>query len=189
MMQITEDVFKIEAFGNVYLILKPTPFVIDSSAPNYKEEIKKEISKIIPLSKIKGVLLTHLHYDHAGNIDLFKNALIYASQREINDFLKNPSDFFFGHDYKKTLRLIKDAKPLPKEIFGLKVINVMGHTRGSVAFLDEQRHLLFSGDTLFYDGFGRIDLPTSVPEKMHDSVMLLKDLIKEKHLDLMPGHG
>jgi len=79
---------------------------------------------------------------------------------------------------------------LPNEIVGLKIVRVPGHTRGSVAFLDEKRKLLFSGDTLFTnDIIGRTDLPNSIPEKMDESVAKLVKMIEDDKLLLCPGHG
>lgn len=37
----------------------------------------------ISASDIKDVLITHLHYDHAGNLDLFPNACIHVQEREV----------------------------------------------------------------------------------------------------------
>ena len=41
----------------------------------------------------------------------------------------------------------------------LTVLHTPGHTEGSVCLLDRDEGLLFSGDTLFAGGWGRVDLP------------------------------
>ena len=41
----------------------------------------------------------------------------------------------------------------------LKVLFTPGHAPGHVCFYDEKDGLVFSGDTLFYRGVGRWDLP------------------------------
>jgi len=189
-MKIAEDVYKIKGDGNVYLILKPVPTIIDTSDQANSEYIKSEIEKIVPLNEIKIVLLTHLHYDHAGNVDIFPNAEFYADVREIEDYKNNSENFFFSDISKNTDEILKaKLKPLPKEIAKLEVIRVPGHTGGGVAFLDEKRKLLFSGDTIFARGIvGRTDLPNSIPEKMEDSVKKLIKKIKENKLLLCPGH-
>lgn len=188
-MEITDNVYKIIGNGNVYLILHPTPTIIDTGDKANSEYIKSEIEKIISLDKIKIVLLTHLHYDHAGNVDIFSNAEFYADAVEIKSYKDNPANFFFGKVPRK-VRKILDEKltPLPKKISGLEVIKVPGHTKGSVAFLDKKRKLLFSGDTLFANGIGRTDFSNSVPEKMQDSVEKLIKEIKKHTLKLCAGH-
>jgi glyoxylase-like metal-dependent hydrolase (beta-lactamase superfamily II) len=188
-MKIKEDVYKIVGNCNVYLILKPTPTIIETSDQIDSKYIKSEIEKIISLDKIKNVLLTHLHYDHAGNVELFPNAKFYASIEEIENYKKSFEDFFFNSISKKTDEILKNKLlPLPKIVSELKVINCPGHTRGSVAFLDEKRKILFSGDTIFNNGIGRTDFKNSVSNKMEKSVEKLIKEIKDKNLMLCPGH-
>ena len=164
-MKISKDVYKISGDGNIYLIMKPTPTLIDTSDQVDSQYIKSEIEKIIPLNEIKNVLLTHLHYDHAGNVELFPNAKFYASKEEIENYKNSPKDFFFHDISAKTDEILRTKLiELPEEIAELKVIKVPGHTKGSVAFLDEKRKLLFSGDTIFNNGIGRTDFDNSLPE-------------------------
>lgn len=40
-----------------------------------------------------------------------------------------------------------------------KVLHLPGHTPGSVGYFDEEKGILFTGDTLFAGGVGRTDLP------------------------------
>lgn len=187
--KITKDVYKIPGNSNVYIILKPEVFIIDASDRVDSEYIKTEIEKVIPLEEVKKVLLTHLHYDHCGNTDLFPNAQVYASKIELENFKQSPDDFFVHDISEKTREMILNAKELPNEILGLKVINVPGHTRGSVAFLDEKRKILFSGDTLFHNGVGRTDFKNSVPEEMKESVDKLIKLVRNDGYMLCSGHN
>ncbi|MFH1521881.1 MAG: MBL fold metallo-hydrolase [archaeon] len=189
-MKIADNVYKIKSNGNVYVILKPVPIVVDTSDQANSEYIKSEIEKIIPLSEIKIVLLTHLHYDHVGNVELFPNAKIYADDDDIEDCRYDSREFNFYVSEEVDEILKKELISLPVEIGGLKVIRVPGHTRGSVAFLDEERKLLFSGDTLFASGIiGRTDFLNSVPEKMNESIGRLIGMVEDGKLLLCPGHG
>ena len=45
----------------------------------------------------------------------------------------------------------------------LRVMHTPGHTEGSVCLLAEDEGLLYSGDTLFAGGWGRVDLPGGDP--------------------------
>jgi len=186
-MEICEDVYEIKGDGNVYVILKPEVVVIDTSDAVDILQIKSEIEKIVPVEAVKKVLLTHLHYDHAGNVDMFPNAEVYASKAAIENYKSSAKDFFFHDISAKGDDMLRNAKMLPDEINGLKVLKVPGHTRGSVAYLDEKRKLLFSGDTLFRDCTGRIDLPNSIPGDMDASVEKLKGYLSEGYR-LCPGH-
>ncbi|TME84988.1 MAG: MBL fold metallo-hydrolase [Chloroflexi bacterium] len=52
----------------------------------------------------------------------------------------------------------------------LAVLHTPGHTEGSVCLLDPDGGLLFSGDTLFANGWGRVDLPGGSAEQMAASI-------------------
>tara|TARA_Y100000310_G_scaffold337740_1_gene425589 strand:- start:4473 stop:5048 length:576 start_codon:yes stop_codon:yes gene_type:complete len=188
-MEIAKDTYKIKGYANIYLILKPIPTLIDSGNSKQRKRIIKEIEKIIPIENIKRVILTHLHYDHSGNLDLFKNAEIYVSKEELEDYKKNPE--FFSHiPFSKEVQdtLLNKAKNLPKNFLGIEVIKVPGHTKGSVCFMDKKRKLIYTGDTLFCIGIGRTDLPNSEPKKIKYSLEKIIKLIDKYDLELCPSH-
>ena len=72
-----------------------------------------------------------------------------------------------------------------KDFDGFKIIPAPGHSRGSVVIFYEKEGVLFSGDTLFNNGYGRIDLPTSDPEKMDGTLEMVMGI---KYKKLAPGH-
>jgi hydroxyacylglutathione hydrolase len=179
--KITNDIYKLNVDSNVYLI-KNQNIIIDTGPKNYKDEVKQELSKITDLKKIKKVIFTHLHADHMGNFDLFPNAEFFTSKQEIEDFKKNKIGAIL--DPLLAVKFKVNLKPL-KELQGFKVINTPGHTKGSICLFYEKEKLLFSGDTLFNNGIGRTDLPTSEESKMEDSLNKLKKL---DYKLLCPGH-
>jgi glyoxylase-like metal-dependent hydrolase (beta-lactamase superfamily II) len=69
----------------------------------------------------------------------------------------------------------------------LRVLHTPGHTEGSVCLLAEDEGLLYSGDTLFAAGWGRVDLPGGDPEAMVDSIARLATL--DDGTAVFPGHG
>jgi glyoxylase-like metal-dependent hydrolase (beta-lactamase superfamily II) len=69
----------------------------------------------------------------------------------------------------------------------LRVLHTPGHTEGSVCLLAEDEGLLYSGDTLFAGGWGRVDLPGGDPSLMVSSIARLAGL--EDHIGVFPGHG
>ena len=69
----------------------------------------------------------------------------------------------------------------------LRVLHTPGHTEGSVCLLAEDEGLLYSGDTLFAGGWGRVDLPGGDPAEMAASIARLAGL--EDHIGVFPGHG
>jgi N-acyl homoserine lactone hydrolase len=91
-----------------------------------KENLKPEDIDIL--------ILTQLHFDHALNARLFKNATVYVQKKEY-DFMNNPHPMMAGlynPEFIEGLKLeIIDGE---KEIVpGVEVIPVPGHTVGTQA--------------------------------------------------------
>ena len=67
----------------------------------------------------------------------------------------------------------------------VEFLHTPGHTPGSQCF--RIRNTLVSGDTLFIQGCGRVDLPGSDPDSMYESLKRLASLPDETVL--LPGHN
>ena len=67
----------------------------------------------------------------------------------------------------------------------VEFLHTPGHTPGSQCFMVKQT--LVSGDTLFIDGCGRVDLPGSSSEDMFHSLQKLATLPDDTLL--LPGHN
>ena len=69
----------------------------------------------------------------------------------------------------------------------LDVLHTPGHTEGSVCLVSHEAGIVFSGDTLFAAGWGRVDLPGGDPRAMAESLARLATL--PDGLRVLPGHG
>lgn len=178
--RVAPGVWKIAANSNIYLLQLDEFIIIDAGDKQFHDEIEKDIKTIIDPSEIRTVLLTHLHYDHTGNLDLFPNATIYAHPSAIRSYKESPFESVLGELPPLNL------EPFPKDLHGLEIIHTPGHTMGSICIYCKEKNILFSGDTLFFHGMtGRTDLPTSVPEKLEQS---LNELYQRDFEILCPGH-
>jgi hydroxyacylglutathione hydrolase len=111
---------------------------------------------------LAAILLTHLHYDHnLGVPELLEHRPVPVFGPLLNDHdrVSHPPFPRAGtvpldcvtHVVGEGDTVILDALDL-----ALSVLAVPGHTKGHIVFLEPQRHWLFSGDTLFGGGCGKV---------------------------------
>lgn len=150
-----------------------------------------KIASIDP-NAIKTVVNTHAHYDHIGGNGYFLNAKIAMHEADA-PALENADaemcmvEFFDGKlKPRKVDTKLKAGDKLIIGNYNFDVIHTPGHTPGSICLYDAANKLLISGDTIFSDGIGRVDLPGGDPEAMQES---LNSLAKLKVDKILPGHG
>ncbi|MEM4267741.1 MAG: MBL fold metallo-hydrolase [Candidatus Woesearchaeota archaeon] len=183
-MIVANGVYKIAGVSNVYY-LKNENVIIDTGIKKERRKIRKELEKLVNINNIRKVILTHLHYDHIGNIEVFKKADFYAGKNAIKSLKDMPFETVLDFERVKAIEgMLERLKPA-KDINGLKIIECPGHTYGSISVYYPKKQVLFSGDTLFYNGVGRTDLPTSEPDKMGKTLARLRRL---RYKILCPGH-
>ena len=112
---------------------------------------------------LRGILITHHHFDHTGGIEdmlKFKNVDVYGPVNNISSINKK----------------LRDGDLFSLIGIDFKIIEIPGHTLDHIAFFSENNGnpVLFCGDTLFSSGCGRVFEGTF--EQMHKSVLKLKSL-------------
>ncbi len=93
---------------------------------------------------LKGILITHKHWDHIAGIQPLLKALPAAVFGP-----KDPAITLVDHP-------VRDGDHITLGELDCKVLETPGHTREHLSFYVPEAHALFSGDTLFSAGCGRI---------------------------------
>ena len=140
---------------------------------------------------LKLIVSTHGHWDHIGdNAALAERTgapiAVHALDRER---LVHPSALMAPFEIPPSVPAVELAEGGVIR-FGelrLEVLHTPGHTEGSVCLLAPDDGLLFSGDTLFAGGWGRVDLPGGSAEQMAESIARLGRF--EPGTRVLPGHG
>ena len=115
---------------------------------------------------LKFILNTHHHYDHVGgNKELKKK---YNSK--VVGFYKDK------HRIPEIDISLKDREIWKYDNFEFKIFHVPGHTSGHIYFHFYKQKILFTGDTLFSLGCGRIFEGSY--DEMFRSLQLIKNLPK-----------
>lgn len=130
----------------------------------------------------EAVLLTHRHFDHVGAADA-------VAQRFACPIYLHAGDAAFS--FPMLFGRVGESLPMDEgdnlSIAGLTftVLHTPGHSAGSVCLLCE--NALFTGDTLFAGGCGRVDFPGSAPRDMRASLRRLAAI--PENYAIYPGHG
>lgn len=180
--KVCDKVWKVSADSNIYFFDSDEKIIIDAGNRAHRSIVKQFLSKVVEFDQVQKVVFTHLHYDHIGNFDLFKNAKFFASEQSIEDFKKDPVSTVLKPDIAKMFNV--ELNPL-HYLTNLEIIHTPSHTRGSICLWYEKERLLFSGDTIFKQGYGRTDLPTSQPGMQKETIL---KLLEYNYKILCPGH-
>ena len=127
------------------------------------------IIEIIEKKKVnlKFILNTHHHYDHVGGNEVLKK--IFGAK--IIGFKDDKNRIPFVDI------LLEDNEIWKNLNFEFKVFHIPGHTSGHICFYFYKDNIVFSGDTLFSLGCGKIFEGTY--EQMYYSLNKFKELPKE----------
>ncbi len=141
--------------------------------------------------KLTAALITHYHPDHCGgsmrgnNIEgvaeliAKKGVKVYAHCDECAGLKK-----VTGLSDSDIVRVNSGDKLAVGDV-EVEFLHTPGHTPGSQCF--RIKRTLVSGDTLFINGCGRVDLPGSNSEQMFQSLGKLSELPDDTLL--LPGHN
>lgn len=172
--------------NSYFLVNSNNEAVLIDGGENYK--LIKKTEKDLGV-KIIALLLTHAHFDHAGNAKKLQDdgVKVYVSELDAPKLLNKMNlSIAFGRpfDYFIADKTFKDNDEL---IFGdikIKVIATPGHTDGSVTFLVD--NYMFTGDTLFHLSIGRSDFPSGDKNELIKSVKKLFAISGD--YNVYPGH-
>lgn len=140
---------------------------------------------------VKAVLLTHAHFDHMlyARPWLERGAKLYVHELDapaLSDPELNVSGVIGA---KLTLPradvLLREGDVVREAGLELNVLYTPGHTPGGVCY--QTGNVLFSGDTMFYGSYGRVDLPGG--NNMQMAMSLKRLLALPRETVAYPGHG
>ena len=146
--------------------------IIDKDSKNCSAVDPASPKEIIPFLEkeelnLKNILNTHYHNDHTeGNLELKEKykCKIYGPEKEKNQIP--------GIDIS-----LKDNDTIKLNNYDAKIFETPGHTAGHIIYWFEEEKILFTGDTLFVLGCGKLFEGT--PQVMWNSLLKIRNLPKE----------
>ncbi|MBT3835617.1 MBL fold metallo-hydrolase [Candidatus Woesearchaeota archaeon] len=117
--------------------------------------------------QLKFVVMMHSHRDHIVDLDKYKVPVYGHESTKIQ--ITNP---------------VKDNDEISIPNITFKVLHTPGHRFDCICLFDGKH--LFTSDTLFIEGCGRVDFEGSEPELMQQTLEKIKNL--PEHTIILPGH-
>lgn len=179
---------------NTYIIIdkeKNNCIIIDPA------DNAKYIQEILGQEKtnLKRIVLTHAHADHMGAVkellDKNKDVNVYVHEldKDINNERINEQDKVYMRLEKipeERIITLKDGEIIQENNISLEVIHTPGHTKGAIVLLDKENNILYSGDTIFHNTYGRTDLYHSDKLNMKETLDNLFNRFED--IEVYPGH-
>lgn len=145
--------------------------------------------------RVVEILATHGHGDHTFGAAAVKTATSAPLAIHRLDAYRLAQNLLAGtggylprpHPPVTAEHLLDEGDERALQDLRIVVLHTPGHTEGSVCFHLPGENVLFSGDTLFSSGLGRVDLPGGDAEAIAQSLRRLMTLPQET--TVYPGHG
>lgn len=159
------------------------------------EEPEKLLDAVAAMGvELKGILLTHTHFDHVGAVapvaratgaEVWVPALEAPVLANIMSFVPWPG--FGPYESWNAEHTVAGGERLELAGFEIDVLFTPGHSPGHVTYSIPDEVAIFSGDVLFQGSVGRVDLPGGDWSTLLESIRSLVDGLPEE-TTVYPGH-
>lgn len=208
--KIDDETYAISEYGHwekvhSYLLIGKTAAILIDTGLGIGN-IRNEVNKLTELPVI--VVTTHVHWDHIGGHNLFKDIYVHKNDAEwlregitlplsvikksimAEPFSKKPPLEFNIENYKvytgEPTKVLKDNDIIDIGLRKIRVVHTPGHSPGHICLLEEERGYLYTGD-LVYKGTLYAFYPSTDPILFKQSI----DKINSFHgiTKILPAHN
>lgn len=145
---------------------------------------------------LKTILCTHAHFDHVLGLREVQKAtsarvLLHLADLPILHSVPGQARLWLGQEVEKPPEpdgFLSEGDIVRAGSVELRVLHVPGHSPGSIALVNNDDKVVFTGDALFAGSIGRTDIPggdfDTLMDSIYDKLLSLPDAYQ-----VYPGHG
>ncbi len=204
---------------NAYLIETGKSRILFDSGPRNDQVIEILKKEVDNFGGIDVVILSHGHLDHAGNakaVSDFYDVPVYASfhekarlsedfqkrlERRVKKTIKLLNFFCFSDEVAKRelekANFYKEQMEPLELVFNIStfddpevtILELPGHTKGSVGLFLKSDRLIFTGDAFLKDGISSFFDPEEPRDALKDYFSSLQKIMSLQPQSVFPGHG
>jgi len=168
--------------SNIYVVGREKATIVDTGVGNSMNPVWPQLAELgVEPEGVDKVVITHAHHDHAMGVFLIlerADPKVYVHGKDARYIATSLGDH---------LVRVEEGDVIETELWPLEVIWTPGHTAGGMCLYAREQRILFSGDTVFPDGyFGRTDGDSGSTRAIIESLRKLTELDVDI---LLPGHG
>ena len=174
---------------NAFLVmdLEAGQALIVDAPPDVEIELDGEVVEhgVRPVA----LVVTHTHWDHIGDVAAVADryavpVVVHEIERER---LERPSGGPMPIKAAKVDRTLTDGDEVAVGSHRFVVMHTPGHSPGQISLYSEADGVMFGGDTLFPNGYGRVDIPGASEAETLATIRRLLSL--PDHVKVYTGHG
>jgi glyoxylase-like metal-dependent hydrolase (beta-lactamase superfamily II) len=183
---------------NTYLLFDETNECIIVDAGCYNDREFKTLVDFLENNSLKPIKLvnTHCHVDHVLGISklMEKYNIPFEANKNDDNVLAAAVDHgrIFGFELEQQppvpTHYLKEGDEIKVGNSTLKVLEVPGHSQGSIALYSSEGNFVIVGDVLFRGSIGRTDLPGGDYDQLMNSIYK-KLLVLDRSTVVYSGHG
>ena len=130
--------------------------LLDTGGINTRHLLLRSLERLgIRPENVSKILITHLHFDHCMNIELFPRATVYVCKKELDyvysELPQQRGDVFISRPYidailkSSNVIEISDGYKVHEDMVA---VELPGHTPGSIGYLITSARTIFVGDAI-----------------------------------------